>query len=531
MKQLLLGLCLLLLAGCQTASKPAATQPDIPDKNRLVVAKRDDPVGLDPADITDAESAQVCRNLYDTLVQYGPDSMDIEPALATSWEVSEDRKVWTFRLREGVTFHDGTAFNAQAVQQNFERQMKPDHPLRYPGNKFSYWTDIWGSPSKLTQVEVVDELTVKLHLSEPMAPFLQNLAMPFFAIVSPTALAEHQVDFFRNPVGTGPFQFVEWQPEQRLVVSANPDYWGGAPALQEVVFKPVKESTSRQLQLEKGAVHLITGLLVENVADLEASPATTVITEPGMNVGFVAINTREKPFDDPRVRQAVNLAIDRHTIVTELYQGLAELANCPLPPALWGREAELSYGYDPVKAKELLAKAGYPEGFSTELVYMTSPRDYFPEPKMMAEVLGSMLGKVGIEAELTAVDWSVYLDEVSRGVYPLALAGWIGDHGDPDNYLAILFDSDNVDLERGGTNLCLYANESVDRWLGQARLASSQEEREPLYRQVQQQIFKDAPWLPMVHAHQTAAHHPALKGFRLHPTGTLWLHPVSWERG
>ncbi|MCA9793277.1 MAG: ABC transporter substrate-binding protein [Candidatus Eremiobacteraeota bacterium] len=523
--------CLALLVGCKTNPGQGGSKvPPVPADNVLVVAKPDDPVGLDPANVTDAESSQVCRSLYDTLVQYARDSMEIEPALAESWETSEDGLVWTFKLRQGVKFHDGTPFDAEAVKLNFERQFKPDHPLRFAGNKFLYWTDIWGSPSKLDQVEVVDEHTVKLHLTQPVAPFLQNLAMPFFAIVSPTALKEHKEDFFKHPVGTGAYKFVEWKEREKIVLEANPDYWGGKPKLDQVIFKPVKDSTSRQLQLEKGAVGLITGLLLENVKRLQDNPAVTVETQPGMNIGFLAINNQQKPFDDPRVRQALYHAIDRKTIVDELYQGLAEVADSPLPPAVWGRAKLEDYDYDPEKAKKLLAEAGYPDGFKTELWYMSAPRPYFPEPKVTAEVLGSMLKNVGIEAELSAVDWSVYLEEIGKGHHQLALGGWIGDHGDPDNYLYILFDSDNVDTERGGTNVCLYSNPQVHEELTRAQKELNRTEREKLYLKAQQQIHDDCPWVPLVYASQTAAHHPRLKGFSLHPTGTLLLDKVYWER-
>ena len=523
----LLILLALLCAGCK--SSPAGPPP-LPEQNILVVAKPDDPVGLDPANVTDAESSQVCRSLYDTLIQYKADSMEVEPALATEWSTSEDGLVWTFKLRQGVKFHDGTEFDAEAVKVNFERQFKSDSEYRFSGDKFLYWTDIWGSPSRITEIRTPDPHTVEIQLTEPTAPFLQNLAMPFFAIVSPTALKKHQRDFFKNPVGTGAFRFKEWNPREKLVLEANPDYWGGKPALDQVVFRPVKDSTSRQLQLQKGAAHLVTGLLPSNVESLQKDPSVTITTQPGMNIGFVAFNLQKPPFDNLKVRQAVAHAIDKQAIVKGLYHGLGQVADSPLPPAVWGRAELDALAYDPEKAKALLSEAGLEGKLKTELWYMSAPRTYFPEPKSTAEAIGSMLNKVGIECELSAVDWSVYLEQIGKGEHQMALGGWIGDHGDPDNYLYILFSSANLDTERGGTNVCLFSDAEVDGWLQKAQSSLSREEREKLYLQAQQKIHAQVPWVPMAYAAQTAGHHPKLEGFQLHPTGTLLLDRVSWNR-
>jgi peptide/nickel transport system substrate-binding protein len=531
----LAGLALaLLFMGC--AARPPVTQPfgqipTAPSQDTLVIAKPDDVSGLDPALISDGESSQVCRNLFDTLVRHSVDSMKLEPALAVSWEHDQGGKSWTFHLRKGVRFHDKSPFNAQAVVDNYQRQFQPDHPLRFAGNRFPYWGDIWGTkPCVINTIEALDEYTVRFQLNEVVAPFVENLAMPFFAIVSPRSLQLHGSDSFKHPVGTGAYRFVEWLPRERIVLEANPDYWDGAPEMKRLVIVPIKDPTSRQLQLEAGKVHLITGVMLENVEKLKLNRAVQVITQPGMNVGYLAMNNEDEHFKLPQVRQAICHAIERHEIAKALYRGLAEVAESHLPPMIWGQAQLTPYSYDPETSRKLLAQAGYPAGFKTELWYMSAARPYYPEPKVMGEALQAMLADIGIEVDLKAVDWGSYLEKVGKGEHKMALGGWIGDTGDPDNYLYVMLDDNNVDRQRGGSNLCLFKNPEVHQRLIRARQIVIQEERATLYAEAQQILHEQAPSLPLVHAHQVGAHHPRLEGFHLHPTGTMVLQYVRWKR-
>lgn len=532
----LLGVALacILLSNCTRPGEqlqPFGSPPPIPTDHSVVIAKPADASGLDPALISDGESSQVCRNLFDTLVRHGHDSMQLEPALAISWDHSNGGKTWTFHLRKGVQFHDGSDFDAQAVVANFSRQMQPDHPLRFAGNRFPYWADIWGTqPCVIRSIEAVDRYTVRFQLREVVAPFVENLAMPFFAIVSPKALAKYRENAFKHPVGTGAYRLVEWLPRERIVLEANRDYWDGPPQIQRVTILPVKDPTSRQMQLEAGKVHLITGVMLENVERLKLNRAVQVVTQPGMNIGYLALNNQAKPFDQPLVRQAIAHAIERREIALALYRGLAEVAHSHLPPMIWGQAKVQPYDYNPEKARQLLAQAGYPDGFDSELWYMSAARPYYPEPKVIGECLQAMLAEVGIRVDLKAVDWGSYLELVGKGQHKMALGGWIGDTGDPDNYLYVMLDDNNVDPQRGGSNLCLFKNPETHRLLVQARQIVDQVEREKLYQQAQLILHEQAPSLPLIHAHQVGAHHPSLEGFRLHPTGTLVLQYLRWKR-
>lgn len=528
---MLLGLTLSACAARPPQTEPFGEPPPVPATDTLIVAKPDDAAGLDPALVSDSESSQVCRNLFDTLVRHKQDSMQLEPALAVSWDHSRDGRTWTFHLRKGVEFHDGTPFNAQAVVDNYSRQFVPNHPLRFPGSRFPYWSDIWGtSPSVITSIEAQDDSTVVFHLSQVVAPFVENLAMPFFGIASPKALQKYGRDSFKHPVGTGAYRFVEWIPRERIVLEANPDYWDGAPQMKRIEFRPIKDPTSRQLQLEAGKVHLITGVMVENIETLKLNRAVKVITQPGMNVGYLAMNNQKPPFDNPLVRQAICYAIERHEIAKALYHDLAIVAHSHLPPMIWGQARVTPYDYDPARARELLAQAGYPDGFKSELWYMSAARAYYPDPKLMAECLQAMLAEIGIEVDLKVVDWGSYLEQVGKGKHQMALGGWVGDTGDPDNYLYVMLDSNNVDPERGGSNLCLYKNPEVHERLLKAREIVDQEQRAKLYAEAQVLIHQDAPSLPLVHANQNGAHHPNLEGYMLHPTGAMILQYVHWKR-
>ena len=534
MRRGVVALSLLWLWGCSArppVTEPFGTPPPVPTENVLIVGKPDDASGLDPAVVSDGESSQVCRNLYDTLVRHAADSMKLEPALAVSWKHSPDGLTWTFALRKGVKFHDGTPFNAQAVLDNYNRQLQPTHPLRFPGNRFPYWADIWGSnPCLIESLDAPDDYTVNFHMHEVVAPFVENMAAPFFGIVSPSALKRYGSDSFKHPVGTGAYRFVEWVPRERIVLESNPDYWDGPPAMKKVVFVPIKDATSRQLQLEAGKVHLITGISLENVDKLSLNRAVSVLSQPGMNVGYLAMNNQDEHFRQQLVRQAVCQAIERKEIVRALYHGLAVVAESHLPPMLWGQAELPPYEYNLDRARQLLGRAGYPDGFKTELCYMSAARTYFPEPKVMGEVLQAMLAEVGIEVELKAVDWSSYLERVGKGEHKMALGGWVGDTGDPDNYLYVTLDDNNVDRRRGGSNLCLFKDPEVHKRLLKARQIVVQEDRAELYGEAQRLIHEKSPSLPLVHAPQVGAVHPQLEGFQLHPTGTLNLQYVQWKR-
>jgi peptide/nickel transport system substrate-binding protein len=520
--------CLLLMftVGCRSGLDQV---PPAPEESLVVIAKPGDPVSLDPANVTDLESLQICRNIYDTLVQYKPDSTEIVPGLAESWQRTDDGLEITFKLRKGVVFHDGTPLTAQDVKTNYQRQRDPEHALRSPGDTFFYWSDTWGD--RIENIEVLDEHTIRFRFNEPIAPLMQNFAMPFFGIASPRAMEIHGSDYFRHPVGTGPYKFESWLPGERLTLAANERAWHGKPAVERVIFLPIVDSTARALRLRKGSVHIATALSPQGVESLREQPSVRVVEQPGLNVAFLALNNRVEKLSDPLVRQAIWHGVDRAALVRGLYYGSGDVTDTALPKGVWGRKESETRSYDPSKGRELMEKAGYTKDspMVVSLWYMAVPRSYLPEPKATAEAVARMLEDVNIQVELEPVDWGVYLDRVGRGEHEMALAGWIGDHGDPDNYFSFIFGSANIDDVIGGTNVLFYSNPDVDRLIASARKEIDQQKRVEAYAKIQDEIYEDAPWLPLAHAKQVVGIHPKLKGFRIHPTGVLILGDLHWE--
>ncbi len=503
------------LAGCDT-----------PPADVLIFGRGSDSIGLDPALENDGESFKVCDNIYETLVQYAPENTSVEPLLATSWEVSSDRLVWTFRLRSGVRFHDGTAFDAAAMKFSLDRQFVKDHPYHDVEGAFKYWKDM-GMDTIVEQIAAPDDSTLVISLSQPNAPFLSNLAMNFAAAVSPTAVRRHGDDFFKNPVGTGPFRFVEWRKDERLVLQRNESYWGPVPELQRLIFKPIQDASVRYLELKTGAIHGLDNLSPEFIDEIRQNPQLQLLEQAGMNTGYLAMNMERPPFDNRLVRLAINHAIDKHSLVANFYQGLATPAKNPIPPTMWGyNHAIEAYPHDSVRARELLAEAGYPDGFETELWAMPVPRPYMPQPGKIAQALQSDLSEVGIRCKIVQWEWGTYLDKVFAGEHSMALLGWTGDNGDPDNFLFVLLDK--TAAEKPAQNIAFYRSDELHEILVRARQMPSQAEREVLYLRAQELVHHDVPWVPLVHATQTAAFQKVVRGFALHPTGSKWFQNVHF---
>ncbi|GAB6933419.1 ABC transporter substrate-binding protein [Calditerricola satsumensis] len=543
-KGFLLTLVLLLalataLAGCgaRETAAPNQSQPATTDggsgnaggDKTLVFGRGSDAVGLDPANVTDGESIRVTHQIFDTLVQYNEEDTTVKPALATEWNVSEDGKVWTFKLREGVKFHDGTDFNADAVVFNFQRWMDKNHP--YHHGDFEYYGYMFGGfPGIIQKVEKTGPYEVKITLKEPNAPFLQTLAMPAFAIASPAAIKKYGKDFFKNPVGTGPFIFKEWKKDDRIVLERNDNYWGEKAKIKTLIFRVIPDNAARFLELQAGTIDIMDGLNPEDVPNVKNNPDLQLILRPSMNVGYLAMNMDKKPFDNPKVRQAINHAINKQALIDAFYGGLAKPAKNPLPPTLWGYNDEIQdYEYNPEKAKALLAEAGYPNGFKTTLWAMPNPRPYMPQPQQIAQAIAADLAKVGIEAKIVSYEWGTYLEKTKNGEHDMALLGWTGDNGDPDNFLYVLLDKDNA-VKGSAGNISFYRSDELHALLIQAQRETDQKKREELYKKAQEIIHRDAPWVPLAHATPPLAARAYVKNYVPHPTGSEPLNKVDVQK-
>jgi len=521
----------ILVAGCGQETSSSGTngegqQSETPSEKVLIWGRGGDSSGLDPANVTDGESAKVTINIYDGLVKYQRDSTEVAPALAVDWETSEDGKTWTFNLREGVKFHDGTDFDADDVVFNFERWMNEDHEYHI-GGTFDYWGYMFGGyPGVVESVTAVDQYTVEFKLASPMATFIANVAMFPFGIASPEAVKEHGEDYFKNPVGTGPFKFVEWAPDDKIVLVKNENYWGEQAKLDKLVFRSIPDNSTRLMELQSGTIDIMDGITPDDVETIKNDDNFQLTLRPSMNVGYLAMNTEKEPFDDPKVRKAVNMAINKKEIINAFFAGLAKTAKNPLPPSLWGYNDSIEeYEFDPAQAKALLAEAGFPNGFKTTLWAMPVPRPYFPQPQKIGEAMQANLAEVGIEAEIVSHDWTTYLHKTEQGEHDMAMLGWTGDNGDPDNFLYVLLDKDNAVAPAG--NIAFYKNDELHDLLIEAQQEMDQDVRADLYKQAQVIIHEDAPWVPMSHSTPPIASKKTVSGYVPHPTGVEPLDTVD----
>lgn len=503
---------------------PAGDEPHPERAGGVVVFGRgSDSITLDPPRAEDGESVAVIDNVFDGLVRYSEDAASVEPALAEKWEHSPDGKKWTFHLAKGVKFHDGTPCDAAAVVFTFERLLKKDHPFH---DAEFVNTELFAPIQKVT---AVDPLTVEMELDRPIAPllFLGNLTMYTARIVSPAAVQKlGNKAYAEHPVGTGAFVFKAWERKQKIVLEANKDYFRGRPYLDRVILVPIEENAARLEQLKAGKLQIMDGLSPTTAKDVEGRKDDLVLVrQTGMNVGYLAFNCEKKPWTDARVRRAVSLAVDRPRIVATNFQGMGTAARNLFPPFIFAWDASAPEPTPKLdEAKALLKDAGVETPLAVNLLYMSNPRPYFPEPKQTALVLQDDLRKVGIEATLSTMEWKQYIPKTRKGEFDACLMGWTGDTSDPDNFLWVLAGKDNYDQ----TNVSRYTDEAFNKLCVSAQSELDDAKRKQLYADAQKKLREDAPMVPLVHADQLAAVRVNVRGFTLHPTGRrefkdVWL--------
>ena len=522
------------------------TTPEVKEKV-LIFACSGDADKLDPADVTDGESVARTDSIFEGLVEYKEGTSEIQPCLATSWTTSTDGKNITFTLRQGVKFHDGTDFNADAVVFSFERQYNTSHPY-YQYGEWAYWGYMF---SDISRVEKIDNYTVKIVLSRPNAAIMTSLAMFTVAIVSPTNAALWKEDAFKHPCGTGPFKFVEWVKDDHITVEAFDDYWRGAPKLDQVIYRVITDPSARLLAIQAGEIHGMEFPDPSSFALIESDNDLQLLTKEGMNVGYIAMNNGYgyndsnhngmhdadepwvktpgyfEPFTNRSVRQAVNYAINKTSIVENLYKGTAIVAVNGMPPFMLGWNPNVTdYPYDPDRARELLAEAGYPNGFNTTLWVMPVSRPYMFDPAKIGEAIQGYLADVNINVEIYQIDWSTYLEKTQAGEAPMCLLGWTGDNGDPDNFMNVLYGANQCMLGTAG-NVAFYNNTEVQDLLSAALQTYDTNERAQLYEQAQVIIHEDAPFVYLAHANQNMVFTKNVQGFVLNPTGRYFFYPVD----
>ena len=498
----------------------------------LVYCSEGSPENFTPAMNTTGTSLDAARPVYNKLVQFTPGTTTVEPGLAESYEVADGGKTLTFHLRKGVKFHSGVNgftptrdLNADDVIFSFERQWKPEHPYaKVSGGAYDYFNDM-GMPDLLEAVtKGADDMTVVMKLSKPNAPILANLAMDFATIQS----AEY-ADFLMKkgtpeqfdqiPVGTGAFSFVDYQKDAVIRFKANPDYWGGKPKIDDLVYAITPDATARYAKMKANECQVMIAPNPADLADIGANPDIQLLQQAGLNIGYLAMNAQKPPFDKVEVRQAIAMAIDRDAILKEVYQGAGQKAKNPIPPTMWSYDdSTVDYPYDPAKAKEMLAAAGV-TSLATDLWWMPVQRPYNPNAKRMAEMMQADLAKVGITATLVSYEWGEYRKRMQAGEHQMGLLGWTGDNGDPDNFLAVLLGC-NAEGKPNANNIPKWCDAKFQDDINKAVEITDQVERTKLYQDAQKISHDQVPWLNIAHSTVFEPVRKEVTGYKVSPLGS-----------
>jgi peptide/nickel transport system substrate-binding protein len=510
---------LVLLLGALVVTAACTPAGDSRPDDVLIIGQTSEPKSLDPHVTTALNDFRILVNIYEGLVRFRDGALEPQPALTRDWEISEDGLRYTFRLREGVRFHDGTPFDAQAVRFNLERMLDADHPFHDTGPfPLAFFFD------KIERIEVADAHTIAFDLSEPFAPLLSNLAYPTGLMVSPSAVRRHGIEYGRNPAGTGPFRFADWAPRRRVMLERNPDYWGRRARSRVLIFRPLADPMTRVAELMAGGIDLVTELSPDNVSLLRDDPRFRVHEQTGPHLWFLILNTREGPFRDQKVRQAVNLALDKRALVEQVLQGTATVAAGPVPAAFgWACDPALEpYPHDPELARALLREAGLGDGLKIRLLAPTSGSGMLAPVQMAAAIQGDLTA-VGIDVAIETYEWNTYLAKVNKGLAgqgDMAEMAWMTNDPDTLPYLAL---RGGAMPEYGGFNSGYYENPQVDALIEAARRTTDRTERAGLYRELQRVVHEDAPWAFVASWRQNAVTSRRLAGFELQPSFFLLL--------
>ena len=503
----------------------------------LVFCSEGSPENFYPGVNTTGTSFDANSQIYSRIVDFERGETTVIPGLAEKWDISADGTVYTFHLRHGVkwqsnaNFKPTRDFNADDIMFSIERQWKPDHPYyKVTSSNHSYFNDM-GLPKLLKSVEKVDDYTVKITLNQPEAPFLSDLAMEYAGIQSKEyadamlkAGTPEKID--QEPVGTGPYMLVQYQKDAIIRYKAFPDFYRGKAKIDDLIFAITPDASVRWAKLQRGECQVMP---YPNPADLPAmrkDPNITVLEQPGLNIGYLAYNTTKKPFDDVRVRKAVNMAINKKAIIDAVFLSTGVAAKNPIPPTMWSYNDDIKDDpYDPEAAKKLLAEAGYPGGFSTDLWAMPVQRPYNPNARRIAELMQADLAKVGVKAKIVSYEWGEYRKRAQAGEHQMAQLGWTGDNGDPDNFLNTLLGC--AASKNNGSNIAKWCYQPFEDLVQKAKHISDQNERTKLYREAQVIFKEQAPWFTIAHSVQLKPVRKEVVDFKLSPFGRHTFYGVD----
>jgi peptide/nickel transport system substrate-binding protein len=514
----------------------------------LIFAGAADPTYLDPAIVSDGESFRITKQIFEGLVDLRPGTTTVVPKLATSWGVDKTRRIWTFALRHGVKFQDGTPFNAAAVCFNFNRWYNFSGAFQDPGATFYYQSIFTGfhhnesttlGPPLYKGCRARGAYTAVITLTKPNGPFVPSLALQSFAMQSPKALQAYGADegqisngvfrptgtyAFSHPVGTGPFSFGGWTVKQKVVLTRNAKYWGPKAKLSQVVVEPIADNSARVQALQTGEINGMDLLQPQDVPTVSSNSNLKVLNRPSFNVAYITINQSKPPTDKLLVRQAIAYGIDKKSVVNAFYAGRAQVAYEFQPPQLFGwTSAVPHYDYDPNKAKQLLQQAGLTLPVQLDFWYPTGvSRPYMPDPQRNFEAFSASLEKSGFKIVAHSAPWRPdYVSKVNSGdAGNINLIGWTGDYGDPDDFLGVFFQNNNPQFG--------FQNAALTALLNRAEQETNMKTRIKLYQQANVMIMKDiVPGVPYAHSVPALGFQKTVGGYIASPIGTDPFAPVS----
>ena len=481
-----------------------------------------DPRAVDPAYFDDGESAVVSCNMYEGLYQYGKTDAKVSPCLAKDLpEISDDGLVYTIKLNEGIKFHDGTDFNAEAVKKSIERQLEPNRNSDMPYASFVFGEEEAGNG--VETVEAVDDYTVKITMRTASAPFVKNLAMALASpIVAPSAIeAATDGQAITNPVGTGPYKFVDWTKGASVTLVANEDYWGEAPKTKNLVFKIIAEGNTRLTSLINGECDIISSVDPAS-ADQIVDNGFELFSEDGMTINYMAFNTETGKCTDQEVRKAVAQAINVEEMVKSIYGDYATVANSVMPTwmAPYTKDVKQT-AYDPEAAKKTLADKGIT---SLQCITYTTARPYNQKGGSdLANMIQGYLSAVGVELSITQYDWTTYKTKVQTDPYDICFYGWTGDNGDPDNFMNLLADTN------WSMNVAHWQDDEYKALIAEGLKTPDGDARDAIYLQCEEMVAEKQPWVLISHSKNLLGYSPKVKDFYYHPTGVVFFKGVSKE--
>ncbi len=512
----------LLIAFLGLALKAQAAQ-------NFVYCMEGSPTSFNPQTVTDGVSLNSSsQTVFNRLVEFKVGTTQVIPGLAESWTISKDKLTYTFKLRKGVSFQSNEfftptrEFSADDVIYSFKSQMDPKNPLSIPAANYDYFKSM-ELDQLIVDVKKIDAYTVAFQLKHAEAPFLANLAMDFASILS-EEYAQTLIKSGKglktldtNPIGTGPFVFKSYQKDSTIRFTAFDKYFKGKPKIENLIYVIVSDSTVRLQKMKSGECNVMSEPQPQDLDQIKGFKNAKLLSTEGINVSYIAFNTQKKPFDNLKVREALSMAMNQKSYIELIYKSQGTPARNPIPPTMWSYSKTTKDNvYDVEKAKKLLAEAGFPQGFETELWTLPVSRAYLPNGKKLGELVQADLAKIGVKVKLVTFDWPVYLEKSKKGDHQMIELGWTGDNGDPDNFMNVLLGCSSIQT---GSNIARWCQKDFDNLLQQAKLDSVVKTRTGYYEKAQAIFNKEKPWYPIAHAKLNKVISDKVTGYVIDPFG------------